>query len=47
MVFEWDESKRRMMLAQRRIDFEDAIRIFNGPVLETRSRRIEETRSVS
>ena len=31
MVFEWDESKRRMMLAQHRIDFEDAIRIFNGP----------------
>ena len=47
MVFEWDGSKRRMMLAQHRIDFEDAIRIFNGPVLETRSRRTEETRWVA
>ena len=36
--FEWDEDKRQAVLEERRIDFRDAIRIFDGPVLETLSR---------
>ncbi len=47
VTFEWYEGKRHTVLAQHRIDFEDAIRIFNGPVLETPSRRTEETRWVA
>jgi len=47
VAFEWDENKQRTVLAQHRIDFEDAIRIFNGPVLETLSRHTEETRWVA
>ena len=42
--FEWDENKRRSVLEERRIDFRDAIRIFDGPVLETPSRHPAETR---
>ena len=40
MLFEWDESKRKSNLAKHLIDFQDALRIFNGPVFEkaTRSR---------
>jgi uncharacterized DUF497 family protein len=40
MLFEWDESKRQSNLAKHRIDFQDALRIFDGPVFEkaTRSR---------
>jgi uncharacterized DUF497 family protein/uncharacterized protein (DUF4415 family) len=40
MLFEWDESKRRSNLAKHHIDFQDALRIFDGPVFEkaTRSR---------
>ena len=34
MLFEWDESKRRADLAKHYIDFQDAIRIFDGPVVE-------------
>jgi len=34
MLFEWDESKRRADLAKHHIDFQDAIRIFDGPVVE-------------
>ena len=34
MLFEWDESKRQANLAKHRIDFQDAIGIFDGPVFE-------------
>ena len=34
MLFEWDESKRQTNLAKHHIDFEDAKRIFDGPVFE-------------
>ena len=45
--FEWDEHKRQAVLEERRIDFRDAIRIFDGPVLETLSRHAAETRWVA
>lgn len=44
MDFEWDENKRRSVIERHGIDFEDAIRIFGGPVLETPSPRTEEAR---
>lgn len=34
MLFEWDESKRQLNLAKHLIDFQDAKRIFDGPVFE-------------
>ena len=34
MLFEWDEGKRRSNLAKHGIDFQDALRIFEGPVFE-------------
>jgi len=34
MLFEWDESKRQANLAKHHIDFQDAKRIFDGPVFE-------------
>jgi uncharacterized DUF497 family protein len=34
MLFEWDESKRRINLAKHHIDFRDAQRVFDGPVFE-------------
>jgi uncharacterized protein len=34
MFFEWDESKRAANLAKHHIDFQDAKRIFDGPVFE-------------
>jgi uncharacterized DUF497 family protein len=38
--FEWDPEKNRANIAKHGIDFEDAIAIFEGPVLEkTASRR--------
>ncbi len=33
MQFEWDERKNRDNIAKHGIDFEDAARIFEGPVL--------------
>ena len=45
--FEWDENKRQAVLEDRRIDFRDAVRIFDGPVLETPSRHPAETRWVA
>ena len=45
--FEWDEDKQRKALEERRIDFRDVIRIFDGPVLETLSRHQVETRWVA
>jgi uncharacterized protein len=38
MLFEWDESKRRSNLAKHHVDFQDALRIFDGPVFEKASR---------
>jgi uncharacterized protein len=35
MLFEWDESKRRANLAKHHIDFRDAKRVFDGPVIES------------
>jgi len=37
MEFEWDEKKRQTNLAVHGIDFEDAIAIWEGPVLEVPS----------
>ena len=37
MLFEWDESKRQSNLAKHHIDFQDAMRIFDGPVFEKAS----------
>jgi uncharacterized protein len=34
MVFEWDEGKRQANLAKHYIDFQDAKRVFGGPVFE-------------
>jgi uncharacterized DUF497 family protein len=39
MLFEWDESKRQSNLAKHRIDFQDALRIFDGPVFEKVNRQ--------
>jgi uncharacterized DUF497 family protein len=38
MLFEWDESKRQSNLAKHGIDFQDALRIFDGPIFEKASR---------
>ena len=32
--FEWDENKRNANLKKHGIDFADAVRMFNGPVVE-------------
>jgi len=37
--FEWDEEKCRANIDRHGIDFQDAIRIFDGPVLVERSDR--------
>jgi len=34
MLFEWDEGKRQSNLAKHHIDFQDALRIFDGPIFE-------------
>src|SRR5216683_7994677 len=34
MAFEWDAAKNAANIAKHGIDFEDAIRIFDAPVLE-------------
>ncbi len=34
MQFEWDAAKQAVNLAKHGVDFEDAIRIFDGPTLE-------------
>jgi uncharacterized DUF497 family protein len=44
MEFEWDPRKAESNLEKHRIDFEDAIGIFGGPVLEIRSDRDGEER---
>lgn len=44
MLFEWDESKRKSNFAKHRIDFRDAVRIFEGPVFEKANRSHGEDR---
>ena len=44
MLFEWDESKRQVNLAKHHIDFQDAKRIFDGPVFEKMESRHGEDR---
>lgn len=39
MRFEWDDEKARANVAKHGIDFENAIRIFEGPTLEDEDRR--------
>lgn len=34
MVFEWDAAKNAANLVKHGIDFDDAVRVFEGPVLE-------------
>ena len=47
MLFEWDESKREANLAKHLIDFQDAKRIFDGPVFEKTESRRGEDRTVA
>lgn len=49
MEFEWDENKRQSNLSKHGIDFIDAAKIFNRPVLERVDNRYdyEETRIVA
>jgi uncharacterized protein len=39
MAFEWDPDKNAANIAKHGIDFEDAVRIFEGPVLESSDER--------
>jgi len=34
MAFEWDPAKNAANLAKHRVGFDDAVRIFSGPMLE-------------
>ena len=47
MLFEWDENKREVNLAKHHIDFQDAKRIFDGPVFEKTESRHGESRMVA
>ena len=49
MEFEWDENKRQSNLSKHGIDFVDAAKIFNRPVLERVDNRYdyEETRIIA
>jgi uncharacterized DUF497 family protein len=47
MLFEWDESKRQANLAKHHIDFQDAKRIFDGPMFEKSDSRHGEDRIVA
>ena len=47
MLFEWDESKREANLAKHHIDFQDAERVFDGPVFEKIESRRGEDRVVA
>jgi uncharacterized DUF497 family protein len=47
MLFEWDESKRQSNLAKHLIDFQDAVRIFDGPIFEKASHSRGEDRVVA
>ncbi|HEY2484111.1 MAG TPA: BrnT family toxin [Candidatus Binataceae bacterium] len=39
MVFQWDPGKNAANVAKHAVSFQDAIRIFQGPVLEMRDLR--------
>jgi uncharacterized DUF497 family protein len=39
ITYEWDEAKNAANIAKHRIDFDEAVRIFEGPVLENIDRR--------
>jgi uncharacterized protein (DUF4415 family) len=47
MAFEWDIAKNAANIAKHGIDFEDAIRIFEGPVLEIPTNAANTARSGS
>ena len=47
MLFEWDGSKRQANLAKHHIDFQDAKRVFDGPVFERMESRHGEDRIVA
>jgi hypothetical protein len=47
MLFEWDEPKRQANLAKHHIDFQDVMRVFDGPVFETVDSRQGEERVVA
>ncbi|HEX5727642.1 MAG TPA: BrnT family toxin [Longimicrobiaceae bacterium] len=47
LEFEWDANKRALNLWKHRIDFEDAIRIFESAVVTKRSDREGEERWVA
>jgi len=47
MLFEWDESKRRINLEKHHIDFQDAKQVFDGPLFETLETRRGENRIVA
>lgn len=48
-MFTWDETKRRTNLAKHGIDFRDAVRIFDGPLVtvEDTRERYDEPRYVA
>lgn len=46
-TFEWDDNKNRLNLAKHSIDFEDAVEIFDHPLLLHRSDRNNEERWVA
>ena len=47
MLFEWDEGKRQANLAKHHIDFQDAMRVLDGPVFERVDTRQGEERVVA
>jgi uncharacterized protein len=47
VLFEWNESNREANFAKHRVDFQDAKRIFDGPVFETVDSRMGENRVVA
>lgn len=47
MLFEWDESKRRISLAEHHVDFQDANQLFDGPLFERTETRHGESRIVA
>lgn len=44
MGYEWDERKNRSNVQKHGIDFQDAVEIFDGPVIEAKGYREGETR---
>lgn len=43
-VFEWSEDKRKSVIERHGIDFADAVRVFDGPILKVPSPRSGEAR---